>query len=392
MGSANRRRATLRLLRPHRPCWDATDVGSLKRPEGVTSVFVDVGVPGTGGSGHRACQGRSALGATGRHRPGPGVHSRHRQTGRPQGGLPSRRRRRARAGAGCPNRAGHDPRRHFRVQGRCRGSPGRWGSEDGFALGGASPGGHGSAAVQQRSLRHLHRPPRPQGTRPGRSLTFLACAELKDDVLPIVLRVLGFTTTFRRASAPGRFTPKDYDVVCLFQIANPQETLWQKLLAYVQEGGKLAIVPDGGKSVADSYLGPAANKLLPGRFQAPPKFSAQGILWEFSPANKSPLMAPFLTFQRERDDVDFVRPSGQPRVYRYWKSSRLPVPASSPATGTPTALPPCWNATSSRAGCCCSPANSTAAGRGSLRSRGAQRLDKLVRSGVDGRLLPVRGG
>ena len=142
--------------------------------------------------------------------------------------------------------------------------------------------------------------------------------QLKDDVLPIALRVLGFTTTVRPVAALNDIPLGEYDVVCLFQIDNAKRALWEKLLEYVEGGGKLAVVPGGSHVVADTYRLPEALKLLPGELSGPVN-NDDGVEWEFAPSNKSPLMAPFLTFQRERGDVDFTKPKQHPRAFRYWK-------------------------------------------------------------------------
>lgn len=114
-------------------------------------------------------------------------------------------------------------------------------------------------------------------------------------------------------------TPDDlrqYQVVCLLSVANPNRfDLWQRLEKYVESGGQLIVLPGGDEMDRLAYSKPAAaQRLLPGSFEQ--LLSAQeGVPWG-EPNYRHPLFAPFREWV-QRGDIDFIqRP---PSAVRFWE-------------------------------------------------------------------------
>lgn len=128
----------------------------------------------------------------------------------------------------------------------------------------------------------------------------------------------------------GKLEPNDllnrYKAVCLIDVNRPNAELWSMLEAYVQKGGRLAVVP-GAELNAEAYRDPAARRLLPADFRvvltAP---SEPGVPWaEDGPPHL--LLAPFREWKKTAN-VDFFRPEFLPRALHYWEV----VPADKNAT------------------------------------------------------------
>jgi Aerotolerance regulator N-terminal len=143
----------------------------------------------------------------------------------------------------------------------------------------------------------------------------------------VLLEILGFSSEIRSveeagkldiepARGPDRVDRKGYDLVWLFQARKTTDVVWAKLNDYVQKGGKLAIVPGGTDR---GYNSAAARELLPAtltRLERSP--SDSGVPWSFDLNNKAPMMAPFLRWKRERDNVDFLLQNRLPVARRFW--------------------------------------------------------------------------
>ncbi len=108
-------------------------------------------------------------------------------------------------------------------------------------------------------------------------------------------------------------------VVCLFEVASPSPELWQKLEAYVRQGGGLAVVPGGDEMQPGAYGLDAAAKLLPGRFVELVKVPAgkPHVLW--APfEGQDELTRPFREWDRTARP-DFTLPELRPFANAYWR-------------------------------------------------------------------------
>jgi hypothetical protein len=117
--------------------------------------------------------------------------------------------------------------------------------------------------------------------------------------------------------AVAALTPRDlarYQAVCLFAVARPGPDLWDKLLAYVKNGGGLAIIPGGALDLGD-YTSDRARKLMSGKIE---KILGQdeGTPWQ-EETYRHPVMEPFRQWKMS-GGVDFLKPGLEPRAFRYW--------------------------------------------------------------------------
>jgi hypothetical protein len=136
-----------------------------------------------------------------------------------------------------------------------------------------------------------------------------------------------------------------YEIVCLLNVARPNApagaTLWEKLVPYVEGGGKLVIIPGGEEHVALGEYDPNAvqdaNKLMPGVLKGvvstresqpePPKSDdpkaprppdrREGVTWFLDDrVTQHPMLTPFKEWQ-QKGNVNFIRHPR--RVWKYWK-------------------------------------------------------------------------
>jgi hypothetical protein len=117
-------------------------------------------------------------------------------------------------------------------------------------------------------------------------------------------------------AAPGDLAR--YQVICLLAVARPSPDLWDKLLAYVGQGGGLAIVPGGSELDWHAYGTEKALRLVPGRLikevRAP---TPAGLTWN-EESYRHPVMAPFGEWKRG-GSIDFQKPGLRPATFRYWQ-------------------------------------------------------------------------
>jgi hypothetical protein len=113
-----------------------------------------------------------------------------------------------------------------------------------------------------------------------------------------------------------------YHVVCLFEVPRPTEALWAQLATFVRRGGGLAIVPGGNEqteALDDFNRDGLAAKLLPAKLVGLIKVPAdgRGVPWAgFS--GQHPLTKPFLEWSRTTS-ADFTDPATQPLANGYWE-------------------------------------------------------------------------
>jgi hypothetical protein len=135
-----------------------------------------------------------------------------------------------------------------------------------------------------------------------------------------------------------------FDVVCLLGIRDPSlkpdgfDTLWDKIVPYVERGGKLIVVPGDERLSLPSYADPKLQSLMPGTLKRvidtrevqsppplqpapgwnPPRDGQNGVTWFLSDDKvlQHPMLRPFLEW-RKLPNVDVWQ---NPRVARkYWE-------------------------------------------------------------------------
>ncbi|HKB41969.1 MAG TPA: VWA domain-containing protein, partial [Gemmataceae bacterium] len=112
----------------------------------------------------------------------------------------------------------------------------------------------------------------------------------------------------------------EYKAVCLINVAQPDAGLWNLLEAYVQRGGKLAVVPGSLSTNLDDYnLG---GKVLPAklvRTLETPKLEP-AVPWDWNLVGRPhPLLARFLEW-KQTANIDFFQPALFPQAVRYWEA------------------------------------------------------------------------
>jgi hypothetical protein len=115
-----------------------------------------------------------------------------------------------------------------------------------------------------------------------------------------------------------------YQAICLLSVARPDEDLWKKLMAYVSEGGGLAIMPGGQELDIGAYTSSTAQLLVPGTLGMIVQASPQdlethgGVTWKET-NYKHPIMARFREYEKDADTDFRLFPA---RVTRYWAVKR----------------------------------------------------------------------
>jgi hypothetical protein len=175
---------------------------------------------------------------------------------------------------------------------------------------------------------------REDGRRQGRRLLTLAedpaaARGWKTAFESVTDPARGFRCEVRRVASAGRLTAKDlapYAVVCLFQATQPPAPLWDALRDYVREGGGLVVVPAGEELDKDDLLkgfneDGVSRGLLPARLRGLRTVPADqdGPRWSSFAANSHALMAPFREWALT-GDYDFTHKELWPFVNRYWQA------------------------------------------------------------------------
>jgi hypothetical protein len=115
-----------------------------------------------------------------------------------------------------------------------------------------------------------------------------------------------------------------YRLVGLFGAVRPSLAFWDRLAKFVQGGGGLALVPGGQEMQAGlkSYNdGAAAHGLLPAPLEGMVSRNPKGVPWTpYKPQH--PVTAAFAEWSKSAD-ADFLRESGRPLAYRYWRVGPL---------------------------------------------------------------------
>jgi hypothetical protein len=133
-----------------------------------------------------------------------------------------------------------------------------------------------------------------------------------------------FLCDVKGSAQADKLTPRQlgaYKVICLFQVVNPPESLWNKLAGYVRDGGGLTIVPGGDEMaahVANYNKHAGAEGLLPARLDRLLDAPRNKLVYLSPFRGEHPLLAPFQKWSRGANP-DFAQPDLRPFVRRYWK-------------------------------------------------------------------------
>jgi uncharacterized membrane protein len=122
---------------------------------------------------------------------------------------------------------------------------------------------------------------------------------------------------------------KRYPVICLVNVANPAD-LWGRLTDWVQRGGGLVVVPggEGWEPNLTSYSDAAALKLLPATFQRDnnpikvPREKLVGVTWE-KLLPDHPMLKLFRDWDADKSLI-FEQEGQEPRVIGYWSLAVIP--------------------------------------------------------------------
>ncbi len=109
----------------------------------------------------------------------------------------------------------------------------------------------------------------------------------------------------------------NYPVIALFQVSDIPPAWVNRLVAWVRNGGALAIIP-GGEEMSQKEFNENLDAFLPARLdKLASTLPQKPVFWDrFS--GEHPLMAPFLAMIRQADP-DFARDNLRPFVRRYWQ-------------------------------------------------------------------------
>ena len=114
-----------------------------------------------------------------------------------------------------------------------------------------------------------------------------------------------------------------YEAIVLDQIVSPTQELWDKVGAYVKEGGgKLLVVPGGDEMLVDGADKPPRgydNNLLPGPLKnwiELDRNNMDGVTWTWDALKTHQLLSKFKDWLRN-PKIDFI--ALRPRVWGYWE-------------------------------------------------------------------------
>jgi hypothetical protein len=127
-----------------------------------------------------------------------------------------------------------------------------------------------------------------------------------------------FRPEVRRLSETRDLSPRDlrqYQAICLLNLAKTGDDLWQKLKDYVRDGGGVAVVPGGEELERTTYESEAARLLLPGKFVRVVQAADPGAIWRMD-THQHPALARFGEWSLSQN-VDFLK--FPPAALRYWE-------------------------------------------------------------------------
>ena len=114
---------------------------------------------------------------------------------------------------------------------------------------------------------------------------------------------------------------KRYEVVCLFEVKKPAASLWDRLQAYVNGGGRLIVIPGGTEMDREQFNKNGEEvKLLPGTLEklvdAPAE--AKGGVFLQPVSGRHPFTKPFIEWNRA-GQFEFNAPGRSTSFRRYWE-------------------------------------------------------------------------
>jgi hypothetical protein len=136
---------------------------------------------------------------------------------------------------------------------------------------------------------------------------------------------LGFTCEVKTPHDVADFGLDDlktYKAICMLDVKQPTDGLWDKLGSYARStGGGVAVLPGGKELNLEAYHSEAALHVLPGTLEKPIT-SKDGVVWSWpDTVYQHPMLRPFREWNRD-PALDFVK---YPRkATRYWEVKRVP--------------------------------------------------------------------
>lgn len=129
------------------------------------------------------------------------------------------------------------------------------------------------------------------------------------------LRILPMNCDVKKpADVPTGLIPDDYQAVCLFNVKEPSQQLWEILQRYVQQGGGLVVLP-GQSLTIKNYTLPIAQDLLPGKPTAVKSLPAPGATLDVR-NYEHPALSVFKRWQRDIQQGF--------SVMRFWELEPIP--------------------------------------------------------------------
>ena len=154
------------------------------------------------------------------------------------------------------------------------------------------------------------------------------------------------------ANSLGRVEMNKYEAICLLDVGNPSTELWERLDWYVGESGKGLAVVFGGEDWVlsyDQYRKDPGRKILGAKLdKLESVVGREGFEWkDLGPDLPKATLHPLVRFYRDQWDlgegVRFVKDESLPRARSYWKvepdpGRALPIATYADADNTPALL------------------------------------------------------
>ena len=124
-----------------------------------------------------------------------------------------------------------------------------------------------------------------------------------------------------RPPQQGGLDLSKYALVTLMGVQSPKKQVWDALAGYIENKGKVIVVP-GGPEMNPAAYGDDAQKVLPKRYSAWKEVAEPGATWTWKSLSPSrAMLRKFIEYQKQTDFFD-VRP---PTVQGFWKVDDAPA-------------------------------------------------------------------